>query len=205
MTRFEYSIFERLVLTLFTLILSSCATTELSNSWRNPSYTGPVLKKILVVGISKQIAVRRAFEDEFAKQLNASGVEATASYTLISESGEVEEARLTEAVRQSGADGMLVTRLVRIGADSQFTPAFRPTPDASFASGYSAAWTGNHEPSAPAEAVTVVLETSLYAKNESHLLWSGTTETFAPSGELQKDLQDIIKPIIRALKRQTLI
>ena len=196
----------RVILAIAALVLNSCASTELTNSWRSPDYKGGALKKIVVIGVSKQAALRRTFEDEFVKQLKASGVDAITSYTLIPQVAEADGARLKEAAGRSGADGMLVTRLVRAGADAQFTPAFRPTPGSSFTAGYSAAWTGYHEPAVAPEPETVVLETNLYGGgDESVLLWSGTTQTFAPSGELQKDIQEFVKLVIERLRKEKLI
>ena len=206
MIKFDRNVAVRAMLAVAALVLGSCASTELTNSWRSPDYKGGTLKKIFVVGVSKQAAQRRTFEDEFVKQLKASGVDAIPSYTLIPQVAEADAARLKEAAGRSGADGMLVTRLVRAGADAQFTPAFRPTPGSTFAAGYSAAWTGYHEPAVAPTPETVVLETNLYGGgDDSKLLWSGTTETFAPSGELQKDIQGFVKLVVEKLRKENLI
>jgi hypothetical protein len=51
---------------------------------------------------------------------------------------------------------------------------------------------------------TLVLETSLYGLNDSVLLWSGTTQTFAPT-DMKKDMEGFAKVIIDALRKQKLI
>jgi len=196
----------RAILAIAVLVLSSCASTELTNSWRSPDYKGGALKKIFVVGVSKQAALRRTFEDEFVKQLKGAGVDAIASYTSVPQPAEADAARLKQAARGSGADGILVTRLVRAGTDPQFTPAFHPTPGSSFDAGYPAVWTGYHEPAAAPTPETVVLETNLYGGGDEFvLLWSGTTQTFAPSGELQKDIQGFGELVIERLRKEKLI
>ena len=199
------SVLVEALLGLTLLALAACATTELTKTWRRPDYKGPPLTRLLVVGISKQAAMRRTFEDEFVKQLKASGLNAVASYTLIPEPGPIGEAQLTQALKEAGSDGMLITRLVRADVDTQFTPAFRPTAGTSLAAGYSAAWTGYHEPAASSQPDTVILETDLYGINESQHLWSGTTRTFATTSELQKDIEGFAKLVIGALKEQKLI
>jgi hypothetical protein len=62
------------VLGVMTLVLAACASTSLTNSWRDPAYTGPQLKKVMVMGVSTQPSVRRVFEDEFVNELEAAGV-----------------------------------------------------------------------------------------------------------------------------------
>ena len=74
------------------LMLAACASTTLTNSWRDPAYKGPLLKKVMVMAVSTQPSVRRVFEDEFVSELKAAGVEATASYTLIGQDGKADEA-----------------------------------------------------------------------------------------------------------------
>jgi len=65
------------------LALAACASTSLVNQWKSPDHVGPAVRKVLVVGVTKQASVRRVFEDEFTAQLRAAGVEAipvTASF-----------------------------------------------------------------------------------------------------------------------------
>jgi hypothetical protein len=50
----------------------------------------------------------------------------------------------------------------------------------------------------------VTAETSLYDIDAQRLLWSGTTETFAPTN-VKKETPGFAKIIIEALKRQHLI
>src|ERR1700741_2603563 len=79
----------RAALASMAFLVAACASTTLSNSWSNPDYKGPPLKKVMVVGVSNQPALRRTFEDEFVKELKAAGVDAVASYNFIPEDGEV--------------------------------------------------------------------------------------------------------------------
>ncbi len=51
---------------------------------------------------------RRTFEDEFVKELKGSG-DAVASYNFIPEDGQAEEARVTQAVKEFGVQGVLIT------------------------------------------------------------------------------------------------
>src|SRR6185436_1827283 len=98
-------------LLLLALAMAACASTTLTHSWESPDYKGPALKKLMVVGVSKQSGMRRSFEDGFVKQLKAAGVDAVPSYTLIPEDAQATETQLSQAVKQAGADGALVTRL----------------------------------------------------------------------------------------------
>ncbi len=185
--------------------LAGCASTSLTNQWKNPSYSGPPIKKVLVVGVTKQPGPRRVFEDEFAAALKAAGVDALPSYTLIKEDGQADESVVRQAVREARADGVLVTRLVKVEQKTQISPGYYgPTPAVGFYGWYSSAWVGYYEPPTVYQYDVVTAETSLYGLRADELIWSGTTETFSPQ-DVKKETQGFAKIIIDALKKQGII
>jgi hypothetical protein len=195
----------RSFLILGLLALAGCASTSLTNQWRSPSYSGPPIKKVLVVGVTKQPGPRRVFEDEFSAALKAAGVNAVPSYTLIREDGQADETALEQAVKQAGADGVLVTRLVRVEQKTQISPGYyRPAPAVGFYGWYSSAWVGYYEPPTVYQYEVVTAETSLYGLQADELIWSGTTETFSPQ-DVRKETQGFAKIIIDALTKQGII
>ena len=52
------------------------ASTKLVMSWKNPNYAGKHFKKILVVGMSQNLAIRANFEDDLAAKLAKPGIDA---------------------------------------------------------------------------------------------------------------------------------
>ena len=194
-----------LLLLLGAVTLSGCASTSLTNQWKNPDFAGPPLTKVMVVGVSTQAGPRRIFEDEFSAALRAAGVEATPSYTRIQQDGQADQAVLEQAVRDLGAQGVLVTRLVRTEQKTQVSPGYyRPMPTVGFYGWYSSAWVGYYEPATVYQYDVVTAETSVYHIGKGELVWSGTTETFAPE-DVKKETQGFAKIIIEALKKQGVI
>jgi hypothetical protein len=187
------------------LLLGGCASTSLVNQWKAPDYvTGP-MRKVMVVGVTKQPSVRRVFEDEFSTRLKAAGVEAVPSYTVIKEDGQADEAVLENAVQGLGADGVLVTRLVNREHVTQVSPGFyHPAPWLGFYGWYSSAWMGYYEPPMVYQYDVVTAETSLYSPPQSTLVWSGTTETFSPK-DVKKETGDFAEVIIGALRKEGII
>jgi len=191
------------VVCLVVLGLVACAATTLTDSWRDPGYKGPPLQKILVVGVSSQPDLRRNFEDTFVSQLKAVGVDAAPSYRFIPESGPAEQTKLKQAVKEAGSDGVLITRLVRVDVNTQVIPAYAGA-GMGFYPGYAGAWSGFYDPPMVYQTNTIVLQTSLYGVNESQLLWSGTTHTFAPT-DVKKDILDFAQLIVGTLQKQKLV
>ena len=188
-------------------LLGACAavSTSLVNQWRSPEFAGPPLRKVLVVGVTTQPSVRRVFEDEFADQLRAAGVQAVQSYTVLPQDGQAEQSVLESALRQVGADAVLVTRMVRTEQKTQITPGYyRPPPVMGFYGWYSAAWVGYYEPPMLYQYDVVTAETSVYSPPQSQLLWSGTTETFSPQ-DVRKETQGFARVIIGALRSQGIL
>ena len=201
-------------LRVFILVLAvtfgfnGCATTtKIVNQWVDPDYASPRFRRIMVIGVSKQPGIRRTFEDEFVAKLKAAGVEAVPSYLYIPEDGQVEEARLQEAVRRASADAVIITRLVRVERKTEVSPGFyQPAPAVTFGyyGGYSAAWLGYYEPPRIYQYDVYISETSLYDVNRNQLVWTGTVETSAP-GDINKEIARYVDTVIDALKSKNLL
>ena len=48
---------------------SGCGSSQIVSQWGNPDYVSPRFSKILVIGVSRQPSIRRAFEDAFVAKL----------------------------------------------------------------------------------------------------------------------------------------
>ena len=189
------------------LVLTACASTKIVNQWVQPDYTAHRFRKILIIGVSKQPSIRRTFEDEFVKQLKTVGVDAVPSYLYIPEPGQVAEGRLQEAVKRANADGVIITRLVRVEKKTQVSPGFyQPAPALGygFYSGYSSAWLGYYEPPRVYQYDVYVSETSLYDAARNQLVWTGTAETTDP-GDINKEIEGYVDTVIDTLKSKNLL
>jgi hypothetical protein len=190
-----------IVLLALTVVLGACASTSLINQWKSPDYSAGPMRKMLVVGVSQQPAVRRLFEDEFVAKLKAAGVEAVPSYTAIPEDRLTDQAVVEAAVKQAAPDGVLVTRLVKTEQMTQVAPSTAPT---GFYGWYSSAWNGYYEPQTVYQYNVVTLETTLFSPPLSKVVWSGTTEAFAPT-DVKRETAGFAQMIIGALRKQGII
>jgi hypothetical protein len=188
--------------------LTACAaSTKIVNQWVSPDYTSPRFKKIMVIGVSRQPSIRRTFEDQFVAKLKAAGVDAVPSYLYIAEDGQVEEGRLQEAVKRANADGVIITRLVRVEKKTEVSPGFYQPPPGfgySFYGGYSAAWLGYYEPPTVYQYDVYTSETSLYDMPQNRLVWAGTAQT-TDTGDINKEIQGYVVTVLDALKSKNLL
>ncbi len=188
-----------LPLALVGLMAWGCASTRLVNIWQEQKFSGPRLARILVIDVTTQAGIRRTFEDEFVRQLDAKGVQALASYTLIPENGEVPKERLAEAVKESGVQGVIVTRLVRVeNSTAVYSGPYPGPPYPGFYGYYSWAWVGYYDPPQLYTYDAVIAETNLFDTASDLLIWSGTTETFSRR-DVKQGIREFAAVIIKAL------
>ena len=198
----------RFSLFVFLMLVAGCASTTLTSVWRDPSYSGRPMRSVLVVGISKEAGIRRIFEDEFSAKLRAVGVTATPSYTLIPQDGPVDGVVLDGAIARSGAQGTLVTRLLNVERRTDYAPGYvRAVPAVGYYRNFHGYYSSTWGPYAAPQQFSydiVALETNLWSAPGGELVWSGTTESFAPSN-VRQATQEFSDVIIKALRDQKLI
>ena len=188
------------------LTLAACASTELVNQWSNPAYTSPSFKKIMVIGVTKQAGIRRTFEDEFVAQLKAAGVSAIPSYLYIPQDGPVGEAVLKQALKEAGADAVMITRLVGVQKKTEIAPGYYP-PDPAMAVHplYTTAWNEYYEPPIVYQSEVYTSETSLYDTFKNQVVWRGTAQTETTGSNLSQEIKNYAEIVISALKDKKLI
>jgi len=186
-------------------LLGSCASTTLMSSQRNAAYAGPTVTRLVVLGATSDPRVQRAFEDEFVAKLEAAGVVAIASYSLIRESATADRAQLRKAVESAGMDGVLAARLVRVEADETSLQAFNfADRSAGFYSYYGSDSTGSFDPTLGGESNNITIHFDLYSVAGSQLVWGGDAATF-PSTDVKQVAAGLAYAVIPALKKQKLI
>ncbi len=165
---------------LVAVSLAACASpTTLREASRDPQFQGAPFRKVLVVGVARNQGNRRIFEDTFAQTLKARGTDALASYPLAPEDGAIPRERLRQAVTQSGADAVLVTRVLRVQRTVLVTPG-RSAPDYmrdDFSGWYARTW---DSPPPPIEEYDVLtIQSVLWDARQEKAVWSGTSESTA--------------------------
>jgi hypothetical protein len=208
-----------LVVTLFTFILSGCSSTTLTGSWRSPEQINTV-KKVYIVGVSKQETSRRSFEDGFGQKLQAHGVETVSSYKDLKNNQEASLELITEKVKANGADALLLTRVLSQRTEAVVNPGrvsgysspshygrggYRPEPYyRNYRSYYDRRYEMTYEPATISQFSVVTMESNLYDSASGELIWSAQLETVLDS-TLQKLIRDFIEVVTKDLLDQGVI
>lgn len=165
------------------LLMVGCTSTRITNAWQDPQWKGTAFHRMFVMGVSTEPGVRRTYETAFTQTLHQAGVEAVPSYTVLPDDGQVPEDKIRAEVKRSGADAMLVTRLVRVERRTSISPGYyMGYPGFGYWGGfygfYSAAWA---VPPTINQYDVVTLETNVWDAQTNRIVWSGMTETSDPS------------------------
>ena len=194
----------RLLMLCATLALVACVSTTIRDSWVDPAYRGGPLRKLLVLGVSPNLSERRIFEDIMSARLTTVGVDAVPAYRFLPESGRAEEAALDAAVRASGADGLLMSRVLHVDRRMDVYTTMRSGPP--FGPGFG--WYGLYTSWYPVTEVRqydiATVETTLFAADGKRVLWSGMTETYEPTS-VARDAPGFAAIIVKALQERGLV
>jgi hypothetical protein len=170
----------RLVLAAAVLLLSACQTTSFRSAWYDTNYDGGVLKKIVVIASDGTTSDSRVFEDIFVQKLSAAGAQGIPGYSTIPPGARGSEGPFAAAVAATGADGVLMIRLLRVDTRTQVSTVMVPGP-------MWGPWGGFYGGPGmyPATDVTqfdiATVESNLYQVSTKRLIWAATTETINPT------------------------
>lgn len=161
--------------------LAGCASTRLADAWRDAGYTGPGVRKVVVFAQARDATDRRLFEDAFAIRFIEKGIDAVPSYRLLPDGEQLDEAALRAAVRDSGADGLVLTQIVGVEERLDWTPA----PYVGASPFYGDFFTGYGVLMGPVvtQSTVVRVSTRLYvAEGDGRLVFAARTSTLDPHG-----------------------
>lgn len=162
------------------LMVAACASTSLQSAWYDTSYNGGAFKRILVVGVGSNVANRRVFEDIFSQRLSATGTQGIPGYRFLGDDARTNEPAWNAGVAQSGADGLLLVRLLGVDTKTHVYTTMMPGP---MYGPYYGPWWGPSMVAVPQVTQYDIanVETSLFDVKTKRVVWAATTQTFNPS------------------------
>lgn len=105
-------------LALFLLVISGCASSNMVSSWHDPLVENNVQGTLLVVAVSHRDTVRKLFEDSYKEALDTGGITVVPGYTVTGPENPVSYSAVVEAVAETGADVVLVTKLANVSENT---------------------------------------------------------------------------------------
>ncbi|MBT8469909.1 MAG: hypothetical protein KJN97_14290 [Deltaproteobacteria bacterium] len=208
-----------LLLTVALCLLAACSktTTSMSQSYRNPGYEQTVFKKLFVIGVAQDQESRQVFEDAFANAINEQGGSAEASWGHLPKTEQLTQDEVRSAVQAGGFDGVLITRLLAVDKEQEYTPASSyNNPRTRFYAGgrglygqgfygfYGTTYAKVHEPGYFETSTTIRVETNLYSLATDALVWTGQSATVDPTS-IDDARESMTVAVAQKLKAEKLI
>ena len=172
-------------------LLSSCATTKISGTWKDNTFNG-TLRKVVVVGVFETYDTRKIFEYDFADRLKARGVEAIPSYHIFpGDKLPTKEVSVAE-FRKRGLDSVLVTRVLdretwmNVYRGKSY---FVPTNYGYYGDYYGYVYTTGRA----VQEGFAYTETNLFELDKEKLVWSSRAET-----DFKARRYELIKAFVKA-------
>lgn len=194
---------------VLSLLFSACtSTSSVVKRWSDPDYQGPALKKILVIGIIKDDAKRRSFEQQFSRLITTSDRSGIASYTVLPNLKNTDKKQqVLAAVRKTGADGVLVVTLLRVSKTEQDDPGslgYYPSGGYGMYDYYGRSHSLVYTPGLTRTNTLVSLDTKLFSVATEKMIWSSTTESFNPSSS-SKIINELEKLVISDMQKSGMV
>jgi hypothetical protein len=211
MTSSSLTLAQRTILSTLVVLLSidfGCISSELTNTWRDPSFKDPPMTNILVIAVKKNAVNRRIWEDGLVAELNTHNVASTPSYRLFP-NAIPDTQQVGAAVREKNYDGVLVVRRLPTETTTYDRPGYiSSVPVTRFDRQNKSYYTIYKEVNEPGYAdtlKTVRHEINLWSTKEGgQLIWAGTGEMLDP-GSREAVRNEITGLIVPELTRQGII
>jgi len=176
---------------LVAMLLSGCASTTLQSAWFDSEFKGPPFKRVLVVGVTGNFTDRRVFDQNFAQLLTDAGTQGIPGFQYIDVMQTTDGTAFDVGVKRSGADAVLLVRLLGVDTRTQVTTTMVPAMGSPFGGPFGGP---SMSPWGPVwYAVPQVqqfqlanVEATLFEAVSHRPVWSATTQTFNPTSVAQE-------------------
>jgi hypothetical protein len=190
-----------------TLMLTACASTSFTSTWKAPDAQGvdPAGKKVAAAYMSNDESGRRAAEDVLARKLTEYGAQGVAAYTIVDTSVATDVERTKKQLSEAGVDGVVIMRVLgekertRVsygGAPWGYAPYYRH-----FSSYWGFGWGAPYSPTEVSTTTELSIETLVYSLTRDELLWAGTSRTTDP-GKVAKLVDEIADAAAKQMTKQ---
>lgn len=187
---------------------AGCSSTNFTESKKAEDvgvvdFTG---KKVAALVVHPDASVRMQAEDALAADLTKRGMTGVAAHTFIGDDILRDKEKAKAAIKDSGAEGVVVLRLVGVEETTQYVDPFEDNYShyGSMMSYYDYGWNTVYAGGYYDTYKTYIIETLCYRVADEKLLWRGVSETFAPNS-IKSLSASLVKEAGKVMKKQGLV
>ena len=197
-----------LALALGTALMGGCSglsrKSDVMGTWKDPKYASGPMKKVFVISLMKvEPGGRDAVEDAVVARLASAGVAGVASHAVMSNDPQQPGPTLEEAIKASGAEGVLLVEVRAVGTYEPYTVGQTLTslsPDT--LASYKFLKVEGADQSGSYKVAHIVSE--LYQPSMGKQVWTAYTNSYDASN-LARNLPDYTFTLVGALAKDRMI
>jgi hypothetical protein len=194
---------------LVACLLSGCATSTIESAWRDPATTAKSLdfRKVIVVAMARDGALRRKAEDELVRALQkgpkaqSGRMSVTPSYRVLDKDQIASTDQAREKMKADGYDGAILISFI----SSEERVTVEPQ---TYSSGSMWGYYGRrgafYDPISVRSDTIVRMQTDIYSAPQEKLLWSGVSRTMNPSN-LEELVAEVAQAVAAELRKEALL
>lgn len=109
------------------LLVLSCSSTRMVDSWKSQEYNNYRPKKVLIVGVTENLTARKKFESQLKIELKNRGVNAVESYDVFTptftslKQTEEDIQKEVEKIHNNGFDAVLISAVKGVNEKTTYT------------------------------------------------------------------------------------
>ena len=194
--------------------LTSCTTTQLVDTWRNPDVAAYNSSKILIVGLTSNKKAREKFERKLKREYEKRGIEAVMSLevfeaSLSTEKTENELKELENRLIEDGFDSILFSKLIGVEDKMAYNSTYRDIDYSyrNFRDDYYKNQDIYFNPEYYIKYKVYHAETSLYCicpVKDRELIWKGYIDILDPESA-NNTVDDYVALVVYALEEEQLL
>jgi hypothetical protein len=200
------------LLFMVAVLLCSCSSISVVDTWRNPGLQPVKLHKVLVVSITRKDSNRAVYEDVLASELVKHGIEAVASHTVMPGEAKGEATNLDQTVKKAAADSVLTVQTVKVERQTSVQPGFVNNypgywyPEA-FPSWDLYGYYGSMASYGPAYISSydiATIQVNFFGTSSGKLLWAATLSSSEPEN-IVSVAKDLAEKVVKSLTKEGLL
>ena len=192
------------------VLLAGCAASDsVVKIYEDAAFESASFNHVLVIGVHKDVRLRRRFEDALVSEISRAGSIATASLSVMAAASAIDRDAVVAVVRRTDADAVMITRVldseVSVTAnEGRSTMEAQRRDDIPLADFFRYDYVEYQDPMTYSTVRTVVLSTDLYNVDDETRIWSVESSSFEK--ETTGDIVDSASRLISTqLRRDGLI
>jgi hypothetical protein len=197
------------------ILVAACAATKVVHSWSTPDFDKANVKKVLVLGISPNTALRRTFEDSFSVKLENLGYQAVSGYLWAPDATKLDRDAIMAKIREEHVTHVLVTRVL----DTKEVVTYHPPTTVAVGyggyPGYYGSWSSYYtvgygvvmDPGYTTVNDVVTLETNFYdaSKEKDALVYTGQSDTWTDQAQSGSKIDSVISAVVTEMRRKSVL